>query len=118
MEGVLKMETVYRANDELIFEGGDECDEYERKRPALEIYGLYGKTENLNDAYLVAINNKSGAESFISMCEEESNPYKGITKDSTGVFVWTWNPDSDSPCYIRLADEVILALNKYLTDIN
>lgn len=118
MEGVLKMKTVYRANDELIFEDGDECDEYERKRPALEIYGLYGKTENLNDAYLVAINNKSGAESFISMCEEESNPYKGITKDSTGVFVWTWNPDSDSPRYIRLADEVILALNKYLTDIN
>ena len=112
------METVYRANDELIFEGGDECDEYERKRPALEIYGLYGKTENLNDAYLVAINNKSWAESFISMCEEESNPYKGITKDSTGVFVWTWNPDSDSHCYIRLAEEVILALNKYLTDIN
>ena len=112
------MKNVFQSYNEPIFESEDKREEYKRKRPALEIYGLYGKTENLNDAYLVAINNKSGAESFISMCEEESNPYKGITKDSTGVFVWTWNPDSDSPCYIRLADEVILALNKYLTDIN
>lgn len=112
------MRTVFRADDGTIFEGGDERDEYERKHPALEIYGLYGKTENINDVYLVAINNKSGAESFISMCEEEDNPYRGITKDSTGVFVWAWNPNSDSPCYIRLADEAILALNKYLTDTN
>lgn len=112
------METVYQADDGTIFEDEDERDEYERKHPALEIYGLYGKTENINDVYLVAINNKSGAESFISMCEEEGNSYKGITKDSTGVFVWAWNPDSDSPCYIRLADEAILALNKYLTDTN
>ena len=112
------MKNVFQSYDEPIFEGGDERDEYERKHPALEIYGLYGKTENINDVYLVAINNKSGAESFISMCEEEDNPYRGITKDSTGVFVWAWNPDSDSPCYIRLTDEVILTLNKYLTNTN
>lgn len=112
------MKKVFQSYNELIFEDEDKRDEYERKHPALEIYGLYGKTENINDVYLVVINNKSGAESFISMCEEEGNPYKGITKDSTGVFVLVWNPDSDSPCYIRLADEVILALNKYLTDTN
>lgn len=112
------MRKVFQSYDGLIFEDEEERDEYEKKPPALEIYGLYGKTENINDVYLVVINNKSGAESFISMCEEEDNPYRGITKDSTGVFVWAWNPDSDSPCYIRLADEAILALNKYLTDTN
>lgn len=112
------METVYRANDELIFEGGDECDEYERKHPAFEMYSIHGKVENPLDAYLVVIKDKPGAESFISMCEEEDSQYNGITEDSTGVFAWAFNPDSDSPCYVRLADEVILALNKYLTDIN
>lgn len=112
------MKKVFQSYDGTIFEDEDKRDEYERKHPALEIYGLYGKTENINDVYLVVINNKSGAESFISMCEEEGNPYKGITKDSTGIFVWAWNPDSDSPCYIRLANEAILALNKYLIDTN
>ena len=112
------MKNISQSYDGLIFENEEEYVEYKRKHSALEMYALYGKTENMNDVYLVAINNKSGAESFISMCEEEDNPYRGITKDSTGVFVWAWNPDSDSPCYIRLADEVILVLNKYLTDTN
>lgn len=112
------MRKASQSYDGLIFENEEESVEYKRKCSALEMYALYGKTENINDVYLVVINDKSGAESFISMCEEEDNPYRGITKDSTGVFAWTWNPDSDFPCYAKLADEVILALNKYLTDIN
>ena len=112
------MRYTYWTSDGTIIESAKECVAYEKKRPPLEMYALYGKTENVNDVYLVVINDKSGAESFISMCEEEDNPYRGITKDSTGAFIWAWNPDSDSPCYVRVADEVILALNKYLADIN
>lgn len=112
------MRKVSQSCDGIIFENEEEYVEYKKKRPALEMYSLYGKTENINDAYLVVINDKSGAESFISMCEEEDNPYRGITKDSTGVFAWAWNSDSDFPCYAKLADEVILALNNYLTNIN
>lgn len=112
------MRKVFQSYNGLTFESEEECIEYERKHSALEMYALYGKTENPVEAYLVVINNKYGAESFISMCKEEENPYRGITKDSTGVFAWAWNPDSDSPCYVRLADGVILALNSYLTNIN
>lgn len=108
------MRNVFQSYDGLIFENEEECVEYERKHPPLEMYGLNGRTENPDEAFVVIINDKSGAESFISMCEEENSPCYGITEVLTGVFAWGYNHLNATSSYIRLDDKAVKAMENYL----
>lgn len=110
------MKKVFQSYDGLIFESEKECIEYERKHPALEMYGSDGKTENPNEAFLVIINDESGAASFISMCDADSD-YPGIDEDSIGIFVWVHDQIYDAKHYIKISDITLKALNHYFTDI-
>ena len=110
------MRKVYQSYDELIFESEEECIEYEKKHPILEMYGLNGKTENPDEAFLVIINDESGAESFISMCEEEVTPCYGITEDSTGVFIWAHSCLNATANYVRLDNKAVKTMENYLAN--
>ena len=106
------MRKVFQSYDGLIFENEEECAEYERKNPVLAMYGLYGRTNNPNEAFVVVINDESGAASFISMCDADSD-YRGIDGNSTGIFVWV----HDTKEYIKLPFDATKALSYYFADI-
>ena len=110
------MKKVFQSYDGLIFESEEECIEYERKHPALEMYGSDGKTENLDEAFLVIINDESGAKSFVSMCEEEETPCYGIQEDSIGVFVWSYNYLNGTANYVRLDNKAVQAMKNYFAN--
>lgn len=111
------MRKVYQSYDGLIFENEEECAEYERKNSTLAMYGLNGRTNDPNEAFVVVIKDKSGAESFISMCNEYETLYPGIDRDSTGIFVWTHDQFYGDKHYVKIPDSILKALNHYFTDI-
>lgn len=106
------MRKVYQSYDGLIFENKEECAEYERNHPALVMYGLCGRTNNPNEAFVIVINDESGATSFISMCDADRD-YRGIDGNSTGTFVWV----HDAKEYIKLSFDAAEALSYYFADI-
>lgn len=111
------MRKVFQSYDGLIFEDEKECIAYERAHPAFIMYNLFGETQDPNIASLVVIKDESGAESFISMCNEDEIPYPGIGRDSTGVFAWIHDQFYNAGHYVKISDDVLKALNYYFTDI-
>ena len=111
------MRKVYQSYDGLIFENEDECAEHEKKHPAFIMYNSFGETHNPSRAFLVVIKDKSGAESFISLCNEYETLYPGIDRDSTGIFVWTHDQFYDAKHYVKIPDSILKALNHYFSDI-
>ena len=112
MKGELKkMRTVFRADDGTIFESSKECAEYEKKHPAFLMYGIDGETTNPDRAYLVILNSKEGAKSFISLCKDKESPYDGIYEDSVGAFIWNCEPR-----YIEIDGDAFDALGHYFSD--
>ena len=111
------MRKVFQSYNGLIFVAEEECAEYERAHPAFTMYDSYGETNEPNVASLVVIKDESGAESFISMCNEDEIPYPGIDRDSTGVFAWIHNQFYNAGHYIKISDDVLKALNHYFADI-
>ena len=105
------METVYRANDGTIFESAKECVKYEREHPAFLMYGIDGKTTDPDKAYLVILNSKEGAKSFISLCNDRESPYNGIDEDSVGFFIWNCEPR-----YVEIGGDAFDALGHYFSD--
>lgn len=110
------MRKVFQSYDGLIFEDEEECAEYERKNSTLAMYGLNGRTNDPNEAFVVVINDDSGAASFISMCDADSD-YPGIDEDSTGIFAWVHDQIYDAKHYIKISGSTLKALNHYFTDI-
>ena len=110
------MRKVFQSYDGLIFENEEECAEHERKHTALAMYSLNGRTNSPDKAFVVVINDKSGAESFISMCDADGD-YRGIDGDSTGIFVWIHNQFYYDGHYIKISDSTLKALNHYFADI-
>lgn len=108
------MKKVFQSYNGLIFEDEEECAEYEIKHPALAMYGLCGRTNDPDAAFVVVINDESGAASFISMCNKYPNSCRGIDENSTGVFVWVHGINSG---YVKLSFDAIDALNYYFADI-
>lgn len=111
------MRKVFQSYDGLIFEDEEECAEYERKHPTLVMYGLCGRTNDPDEAFVVVINDESGAESFISMCNEYETLYSGIDGDSTGIFVGTYDQSYGVKHYAKISDSILKALNYYFADI-
>lgn len=112
------MKKVFQSYNGLIFEDEEECVEYERTHPAFIMYDSFGETHDPNRAFIVIINDKSGAESFISMCNEYEILYPGIDRASTGIFVWAHDQIYDAKLYVKISDTILKALNRYFTDIN
>ena len=111
------MRKVFQSYDGSIFEDEEECAEYERKHPAFIMYDSFGETHDPDRAFLVIIKDKSGAESFISMCNEYETLYPGIDGDSTGIFVWAHDQIYDVKHYVKISDSTLKALNRYFADI-
>ena len=111
------MRKVFQSYDGLIFENEEECAEHERTHPALIMYNSFGETQDPSIASLVVIKDESGAESFISMCNEDETPYPGVDRDSTGVFAWIRNQFYNAGHYVKISDDVLEALNHYFSDI-
>ena len=111
------MRKVFQSYDGLVFENEEECVEYEKKHPAFIMYDSFGETHDPDRAFLVIIKDKSGAESFISMCNEYETLYPGIDGDSTGIFVWAQDQIYDVKHYVKISDSTLKALNRYFADI-
>ena len=112
------MRKVFQSYDGLIFENEEECVEYERgASPGFKMYNSNGETHDPNKAFLVIIEDESGAKSFISMCEKDDTPYKGINENSIGIFAWVCDPIYDTAHYVKISDSILKALNHYFADI-
>ena len=112
------MRKVFQSYDGLIFEDEEKCAEYEREAsPGFIMYDSDGETHDPNKAFLVVITDKSGAKSFISMCNKDETPYQGIDENSTGIFVWARNQIYDVAHYVKIPDVTSRAFNRYFADI-
>lgn len=100
------MEVLYRAFDGKLFHSPEECLRHEKENPLFKMWGEDGLTTDPDCARVVhIIDEDSGANKFVELCEDMGVSYDGIEAySSTGWYLW------DDDQYVYIPDDTINAI--------